>query len=94
MKKSELTKLIKEEISKVLKENTTMSGMILINDLTPEIKLKIKKLQTLYPNHNINITSNSSWKPDRKDLAGTYTLSYSGPDDEKLLNLLDQIEQK
>ena len=94
MKKAELKRLIKEEISKVLKENTTMSGMILINDLTPEIKLKIKKLQTLYPNHNINITSNSNWKPDRKDLVGTYTLSYSGPDDEKLLDLLDQIEQK
>jgi hypothetical protein len=78
---------IEEEIGDI-----TMTGMKLIRNLTPEIEEKIKQLQQEYPSHKINITSNSSWRPDRPDLRGTYTLSYSGPQDKQLSDLLNNLK--
>jgi hypothetical protein len=72
--------------------NRTMTGMKLIQNLTPEIEEKIKQIQQEYPSHKINITSNSKWKPDRPNLRGTYTLSYSGPQDEQLRDLLFNLK--
>jgi hypothetical protein len=70
-----------------------MSGMHLIQDLTPEIESKIEQLKKDYPKHQFTLTSNSNWKPSREDLRGTYTLSYSGPGDDTLEDLINNIEK-
>ena len=64
--------------------------MVFIKTLSPEIEEKIKSIKNKYPNHKINITSNSQWKPEKKNLKGTYTLSYSGPKD---INFEEEIEK-
>jgi hypothetical protein len=68
-----------------------MSGMHLIQDLTPEIESKIEQLKKDYPKHQFDLTSNSKWKPSREDLRGTYTLSYSGPGDDTLEDLINKV---
>jgi len=92
MKKSELKQLIKEEIINHLKEQSIMTGMKHIPNLTPEIESKIKNLKNLYPKHEFYLTSNDRWKPDRKDLYGTYTFSYSGPKNDELRDIINHLK--
>jgi len=73
-----------------LNEESFMSGMKWIKNLTPEIKEKIDQLQKDYPDHKFSIVSNDKWRPDREDLKGTYTLSYSGPNDDVLNSIMDK----
>jgi hypothetical protein len=91
MKKSELIQIIKEEIKKELNKNSRMSGMKLIRKLTPDIENKINNLKIKYPLHKFSITSNDRFRPDDKDLRGTYTLGYSGPDSDELEDIIDNI---
>jgi hypothetical protein len=67
------------------------SGMSLIKELTPEVEDKIEDIKNRFPNHKIEITSNDKWKPEDKYLKGTYTLSYSGPDDDNFNDAINSI---
>jgi len=74
-----------------LDENTFISGMKLIQNLTPEIEDKVEQLKKAYPLHNFTLTSNDKWRPDRKDLQGTYTFSYDGPKDDSMIALMKEL---
>lgn len=82
----------KEKIEEAIGD-ASMSGMKLIINLTPEIKEKIKQLQQEYPTHKINISPNDRFRPDDESLKGTYTLSYSGPEDEQLKKSIGNINK-
>jgi hypothetical protein len=75
-----------------LNENRFMSGMKFIEEKTPEIINIINQLKTDYPEHKFNLRSNSDWKPDRPDLDGTYTFSYSGPEDDELKEKVENLK--
>jgi hypothetical protein len=92
MKKSELKQLIKEKIQHPINEQSFMQGMKTILSLTPDIESKIQNLKDSYPKHEFRLTPNSEWKPERKDLYGTYTFSYYGPKDEELKDLIKQMK--
>jgi hypothetical protein len=86
------------DLRKYLAENRLtsqerMSGMSLIQNFTSEIKDRIEVLKKEYPSHEIDLTSNDKWYPEDKSLRGTYTLSYSGPEDQNLKDLIDNISQ-
>jgi hypothetical protein len=81
--------LIENKITK--QSNSRMSLMKWIRDLTPQIKQAIEDLKLKYPEHKFDITSNDKWRPDDKKLAGTYTLSVSGPSDDELSSEIDNI---
>jgi hypothetical protein len=87
-------KTFKEFVHEGLNESKFSSGMSLITNLTPEVNKQIEKLKKDFPSYKINVTSNDSWKPGRKDLQGTYTLSYSGPDDRDFDEAIKKIENK
>jgi hypothetical protein len=79
------------EINDEIEGTEFMSGMHYIQDLSQEIKDKISQLEKEFPLHKISIISNSSWRSDDPSLEGTYTLSYSGPEDERLRQLISKI---
>ena len=72
-------------------EDSRMSGMALIRNLTPDIKNKIENLKIKYPLHDFNISSNDKFRPDDKDLRGTYTLGYSGPSNDELMDIINKL---
>lgn len=80
---------LKSEFKNLLKENSTMSGNILIQNLTPEIEEKIKYIKDNYPNLKFSFKPNNYY--DDEFLKGTYTFSYSGPEDEELKTLIYKL---
>ena len=74
----------------LLKEETRTSGNILIQKLTPEIEDKIKYIENNYPNLNFKLVPNNDYYDD-ESLKGTYTFSYSGPADEEMQNLINNL---
>jgi hypothetical protein len=85
--------ITEDEYKAKLMKETSMSGMTLIKKLTPEMQAKIEQLQKEYPNHKFTLTPNDRWKPDRKDLRGTYTLSYSGPSNDILYDIIQDLKK-
>ncbi len=83
----DLRKFITE--GRLLKEETRTSGNILIQKLTPEIEDKIKYIEDNYSNLDFKLVPNSDY--DDKSLKGTYTFSYSGPADEEMQNLINNL---
>lgn len=69
-----------------------MSGMEYIPDLSQEVEDRISQLKKKFPLHKFTLTSNSSWRSDDPSLEGTYTLSYSGPEDEMLRKMIRNID--
>jgi hypothetical protein len=84
----DLRKFITE--GRLLKEETRTSGNILIQKLTPEIEDKIKYIENNYPNLDFKLVPNNDYYDD-KSLKGTYTFSYSGPADEEMQNLINNL---
>jgi hypothetical protein len=84
--------ITESEYKAKLTEEAFTSGMTFIQNLTPEVQEKIEQLQKEYPDHKFTLTSNDTWKPDRKDLRGTYTLSYSGPSDDTLYDTIKDFK--
>jgi len=69
-----------QQLAGILKESTGLgSSMSWLKRLTPEIEKSIDRLKQNYPDYTIKITDNSTWRRDRPDLKGTYTLSVDGP---------------
>ena len=62
--------------------------MILINKMDNDTERKFQNLKKKFPNVKFDLTPNDSWKPFEDNLRGTYTLSYSGGDDD----LYDYLE--
>lgn len=83
--------ITEDEYKAKLEENQFTSGMKLIRNLTPEIENKVEQLKKSYPLHNFTLTPNSKWRPDRKDLQGTYTFSYDGPKDDSMMALMKEL---
>ena len=56
------------------------TGQSLIRKVTPEVEKSIEAFKNKYPNVHIKLISNNSIarvRRDRKDLIGTFTLSYT-----------------
>jgi hypothetical protein len=73
-----------------LNEEERTSGNILIQNLTPEIKEKIKFIKDNYPNLSFKLVPNNNYHDD-EFLKGTYTFSYGGPADEEMQDLINDL---
>ena len=84
--------ITENQYKSLLKEESFTSGMKLIKNLTPEIMDKVEQLKKAYPLHKFSLTSNNKFRPDRKDLQGTYTFSFNGPKDNSLENMMKELK--
>jgi len=75
------------------KGETFSSRTLLIQNLSKVQKL-IDKLEKEYPDYRITLTNNARWKPERKDLRGTYTLSTYGLADDNFTKKVNIIYKK
>jgi hypothetical protein len=82
---------LKSKLKNLLNENSTMSGNILIQKLTPKIKQKIKYIEDNYPNLKFSFRPNSYYNDPF--LKGTYTFSYSGPTNKELELFILNLEK-